>query len=458
MMKRLALAAWIFVAAAAPTLAQFADQATFAGTGAGTANAQTITLPNASTYADLVGVLIKFVPGATNTAAATLNVNGFGSSPSFRKPSGSGMTALTGGEIQNGQTTYVMYDGTYFDLVAPANLPVGAAGLASSSLGFNVPVNLQLAATVSTNALTIAVKGIDGNNPSASNPVLIPFRDSTIANGGPKVVSLQSALSFTIASGSTMGCVSGQMCRLWVVAICSSGLSCTNSAGTDTLGLCAFNAVNGTSVAPINEAALQSSASGTSGGSSAQTYYCGISSVTAKAIRIIGYVDIKEVTAGTWATGPTYTQLFGPGIKKPADIVQTVMATSTAASNCGVGNYANTALAASITPTAEANLVRYSVSGLISGSGASANTMRVFRGITAIGPVVGTQSGSGPVLGTGALMSIDNPASTSSQTYTAACQAGVSATFPSPAGSIILDEIMGALTPANNDEPLRKVG
>ena len=46
--------------------------------------------------------------------------------------------------------------------------------------------------------------------------------------------------------------------------------------------------------------------------------------VTAKAMRILGYMDWSSglTTAGTWAIVPTLVQLFGPGISKPGDIVQ----------------------------------------------------------------------------------------------------------------------------------------
>lgn len=474
MMKRIVLAiaaaALLAVSSLAPARAQFADQATYAGTGAGSANAQTITISNATSYADLVGVLVKFIPGATNTAAATLNVNGFGSSPSFRKPNGAGVTALTGGEIVSGQPTYVMYDGTYFNLVAPALLPVGAANFASSASSFGTPTNLQINATVATNALTIAVKGNNGSDPSATNPVLIPFRDSTIANGGPKVVSLQSALSFTIASGNTMGCQNAVMCRLWIVAICSTGLSCTNSAGSDVVGLCAFNATSVSggvvqSVAAINEAGLQTSASGTSGGNNAQTYYCSISAVTSRAIRILGYVEIQEGTAGTWTTGPTYVQLMSPTIKRPGDRVQAVVGTSTTAASTasGVFAYLSTQYSLALTPTSAANpvLARMFGTGLMSAAGTG--TLQLVRNgtptVVGVAQILGNQVTSQDSSIT--IEAFDLPNTTSQVTYSPqGKQSGGTFSFPPSGGgiSITLEEIMGALEPDNDDALATMVG
>jgi hypothetical protein len=62
-----------------------------------------------------------------------------------------------------------------------------------------------LAASVAANALTVALKGEDGNDPSASNPVSIRFRDETPATGTPNVRTVTGAKSIALSSGSTLG-------------------------------------------------------------------------------------------------------------------------------------------------------------------------------------------------------------------------------------------------------------
>ena len=417
MIKRILIAASLLLSCLAPASAQFADQATFAGTGAGSINAQTVTLANVSQYSDLQGVIMKYIPGASggtvNTTDATLNVNTLGAIH-FRKPgpNGSGLITLTGSELVNGQGVWIMYDGTYFELLSGYTNSVGAANLSNSSLQFGVPVNLQLNASVGSNNLTIAVKGNNGSDPSATNPVLIPFRDVTIANGDPVILSLQASLSFTINSTNTMGCVSAQMCRLWIVAINNGG----------TVNLCAFNALSGTNVGPINEGVLQTSAAGTNGGSAAQTYYCNASAVTAKAIRIIGYVEIQEVTAGTWASGPTYVQLFGPGIKKPGEVFQS--------------KYGSSASLA-ITPSSAANLVKGFLEVNVSlSTGATVTFTKTGASNVCSAQAIG---GSGLTMAaTAACQMLDVPNTTSSTTYTVTPSAGSGGSF-----SIVLDEIMG---------------
>jgi hypothetical protein len=452
------LGLFLIAATVVPAAAQF-DQASYAGTGTGT-NAQAITLPNATQYSDLLGVLIKYIPGGTNTGAATLAVSGNGGALTggpiaFRKPSGAGLIALTGNELITGQPVWIMYDGTYFDILSVTTSTVTAANLANSSLGFSVPVNLQLNASVGSNQLTIAVKGNNGSDPSATNPVIFSFRDTTIASGDPVIVTLSAALSFTIGSGSTMGCVSNQMCRLWVLAF--------NNAGT--VQLCAYNALSGFSVGPINEGVLQTSQSGTSGGSTAQLYYCNASAVTNKAARILGYVEISESTAGTWATGPTYVQLFGPGIKKPGDVVQRVAPTPNTTQTTLATTQTQLGITATIVPTSAANIIDVTSNVNVLGGAGANGQLKISRGT---GPSLFGESASFscaaqtcvvPVRGT------DTPNTTSSTAYYVfGISAGnnivvndAAATY-APGSSIILQEIMSSLEPANDDQPLRKVG
>lgn len=451
------IAVLIWIICLVPSSAQFADQATAIQSVAGT-NTITGTLPNIVSYADIVNVLMKLTPAGINTGSATINLNGIGASPIF-KPSAAGLIPLTGGELVANQPVLLMLiSGGNVVLLSVTSTTVAASNLANSALGFNMPTNLQLNASVGSNQLTIAVKGNNGADPSATNPVLFPFRDTTIANGDPIIVSLQAALGFTIGSGSTMGCVSGQMCRLWVVAF--------NNAGT--VQLCAFNALSGRSVAPINEGVLQTSQSGTSGGSSAQLYYCNANAVTNKAIRILGYVEISETAAGTWATGPTYVQLFGPGIKKPGDVMQSVSPTPITTMTNLQTTQTQSAVTASITPTSAANVIEANCfcSILLGLNGAA--VLQFSRGTspTLFGSAAFVGSASSPVFSLQAsVYGIDIPNTTSSTTYYIYGQTTVNSNATvngvgtyNPSSVIVLKEIMSALEPANDDQPIRMVG
>lgn len=454
---RVIFAVW-FLVGALPANAQFTAQATWIATPGGTANA--ITLPVANWNRNLPGVPITFLPTGDNTTAVTVVVNGVGSPIAVLKPSNTGLVALSGGEIRSGQLTTVAFDGTQFVLQGQLGKFTDSSVIANSALAFGGVVNLQLNATVSANALTIAVKTSAGADPTATTPVLVPFRDVTIASGAPVIVPITAALSFTIGSTNTMGCVSSQMCRLWLTLINNGG----------TAALCAYNALSGVNIAPINEAALQTSASGTSGGSSAQTYYCSTSAVAAKAVRIVGYIDISEVTAGTWATGPTYVQLFGPGIARAGQVVNTIQnSTTTVGSTTSATFVALTSgHTLPITPQSAANVIKVTAIGTLGETNSGNGFLQLAHNSTLIGnpvnlfavPTTGSVVGSrSPV----AIIVWDTPGTTSAITYGFQGKTDTGTlSYPatSTGSTLILEEIMGAIEPANDNGSLeiRMVG
>lgn len=154
------------------------------------------------------------------------------------------------------------------------------------------PVNLSLSATVASNALTIAIKGNDGNDPSASNPVYIPFRSATANSGDVDVLTLTAATSVVVSSGSTLGTTSAVLANLVVVGF--------NDAGTFRLGI-----INPTSGIQIIDGIASSTAEGGAGAAdSAGVFYTG-TAVASKAYTVLGRISITEATAGTWATAPS---------------------------------------------------------------------------------------------------------------------------------------------------------
>lgn len=92
-------------------MAGFLDQITWGGTSGGSANAQTITVSNVAALAQVIGVVFRFIPGFTNTGAATLNINTLGAQQV--KIYGAG---LVGGEITIGVLACVVWDGSAFQL------------------------------------------------------------------------------------------------------------------------------------------------------------------------------------------------------------------------------------------------------------------------------------------------------------------------------------------------------
>ncbi len=127
-------------------VAKFSGTLTFGGTGGGSANAQTATISNLTDYAQIVGVTITYVPGFSNTTAATLNLNGIGA-VAIKRQTSIGLVPL-GGTIANGgggselvagQMASLVYDGTQFELVGVIPGPVYLS-LTSGSGNYTTPI------------------------------------------------------------------------------------------------------------------------------------------------------------------------------------------------------------------------------------------------------------------------------------------------------------------------------
>jgi microcystin-dependent protein len=117
-----ALAAFLSIYPPSTGQAQFVDQSTFGGTSTGSANAQVISIANLRGNTD--GVVLRFVPGFTNTGPATLNT-GFGNVAIVR-PSSIGNVALSGQELLVGELTCVTFNGTAYQLSCNVDLtPIG---------------------------------------------------------------------------------------------------------------------------------------------------------------------------------------------------------------------------------------------------------------------------------------------------------------------------------------------
>jgi hypothetical protein len=166
---------------------------------------------------------------------------------------------------------------------------------------------------------------------------------------------------------------------------------------------------------------------------------------------VLGYVEYSAglTTAGTYASAPTLVQTFGPGIKKPSEVVQTTY-TPTTTNDAGTTStsYVSSTFTASITPTSAANLVMLDGTAALDSNGSNATSARIVRGATVVGAdSVGVPNGAVPANFAG----LDAPSSTSAVTYTVQRKTNNAATtaqcpFLNPgatnSGVIILKEIM----------------
>lgn len=321
------------------------------------------------------------------------------------------------------------------------NDSVVARTLADSALGFRL-LNGTITASVAANALTIAVKTNAGTDPSATDPVIAIFRNAADATGDYTVLSITAATSLVISSGSTLGTVSAQANRIYVVGI--------NDAGTFRLGAYnSYNDTSGTLLALDESLRYFSTAEGGAGAAdSAQIIYSG-TAVTLKPISILGYVDSTQATAGTWATSPSKVQQMSLGVKITGDIIQTVI-TSTGAVATGTtqiprddtipqNTEGNQYMSQAITPRAAANLLWVESEAMLS-NGAATYMMigAMFRGsgANAIAAVEGLSDVSARSVKLRlAVQEIANTASSLTYSFRAGANAAGTTTFNGTAGA-----------------------
>ncbi len=396
-----------------------------------------ITTTSPTNWSNTRGYSVIFTAVATNTSIQTMSVNAQARKNVF-KQSTAGPVQLSGGEIVPNQQYFATYDGTQFQINPVPSLAVGwglqaqtatltGINLTNPPYGFGPCVNLTISATVGAGLLGVQLFAADtGLAPTGQHPILCSFRDSTITNGGPVWRSITSAVYLdSNAVGATLGVITSQAFRLWITAF--------DNGGTATIALWHSGSASATpSAFALQEGAVQSSTGISNASTSAGVFYTpNGTNLSSKSFRILGYLDWASglATPGNYSSGPTEIQLFGPGIKKPGDVVQQVFAqavtgtTQTAAANLVTNPWV------SITPSAAPNLVRFQESTAFLGtSGAASGTMKMFR--TAAGtPACTTQvSGSaftlsGSVAFPLALAGLDKPGTAAQQTYSACINA-----------------------------------
>lgn len=282
--------------------------ATYAGTTGGAANAYTAaTNPAITAYA--AGQVFNVIVHAANTGASTIAFNGLAAKAITKM----GAMALTGGEMPINSIATLVYDGTEFQLASvSAVAPVTA---------YTFLQNATFVVSAAANALTFALKGADGNDPSASNPIVIPFRSATATSGDYDSLTIGAALSLVVSSGSTLGATNAVASKFWLVIF--------NDGGTPRLGV--INCRNGLSTFPLSACSVASSTAegGAGAADSAFTFYTG-TAVTSKAFRVIGWVEYNTplATAGTYSAAPDKACLLAQDSRLPGLVIQQVRAQS----------------------------------------------------------------------------------------------------------------------------------
>jgi hypothetical protein len=175
--------------------------------------------------------------------------------------------------------------------------------------------NLSIATSVSSNALTIALKTYAGTNPAADDKIRVAFRSSTVTSAAYLLREISAATSLTISSGSTLGTTSAQGSRIYVYLI--------DNAGAVEL------AVSRTRFS--EDDLVSTTAEGGAGAADSSSVMYSATARSSVAFRLIGYISSTQTTAGTWASAGSKVQL------SPFD--QNMLPTLTRLTTAGTGTY-----------------------------------------------------------------------------------------------------------------------
>jgi hypothetical protein len=124
-------------------------------------------------------------------------------------------------------------------------------------------------------------------------------------------------LTVVVSSGSTLGTVSGVPARLYV--------GVANDGGTNRAFIYnAWDSVNNILVPLDDSRQYSSTAEGGAGAADSALVLYSTVAFTNKQIRVLGYVDSTQATAGLWATAMDKVQMLHSGVRKSGEIVQRV--------------------------------------------------------------------------------------------------------------------------------------
>jgi hypothetical protein len=163
----------------------------------------------------------------------------------------------------------------------------GTAALTSVAGGMRYPIQ-PITASVAGNALTVTL-----------NPTTLDFRSSTLSSGAVNTLTVSTAISMTVSSGSTLGTINNIASRIVVLAIDNAG----------TVELAVVNIAGGNQLDETN--LISTTAEGGAGAADSNNI---IYSTTARSnvpYRVVGFVDSTQTTAGTWASAPSTIQGVG---------------------------------------------------------------------------------------------------------------------------------------------------
>lgn len=276
---------------------------------AGVTNYMTVTGANTllGTYtqplsAYVAGLTLSFVAAATNSGAATLNINNLG----VKALTKDGATALAAADIKIGDVTLVVYDGTRFQLINPMLALPGTSG--------NVLTSNGTSWTSSASSIVSSFSaGTTGFTPATGTTGAVTLAGTLIAaNGGTGLTSPGTTGNVLTSTGSAWTSSSGSRVTLATAQASTSGTSIdfTSIPAAVKRITVMFTGVstNGTSAMQIQI--------GDSGGVEVSGYTSSASTGGADALSSTGFMSVPASVAAATVDGAVNLFLANSGSYK----------------------------------------------------------------------------------------------------------------------------------------------
>ncbi len=273
--------------------------------GANLASASTLTLGSDGNFFDVTGT--TGITAISAKAAGTVIL----------------LRAITGFTISYNATSMILWNAQDFTMGANDVIVLVSNGsgnwieVARKSNNFldeaQMIQNGTLAVSLAGNACTVALKTKAGTDPSSSDPVRVAFRNATLTSGVYVIRTITSALSVTISSGSTLGTTSTVAHRIYAALMDNAG----------TVEMAVWNPYTTSGLVGFSESELFSTtAEGGAGAADTAGVAYSTTSRSSLPMRVLGFFESTQATAGTWVTTPSRIQTMGKGVPRTGQTIQ----------------------------------------------------------------------------------------------------------------------------------------
>jgi hypothetical protein len=206
--------------------------------------------------------------------------------------------------------------------------------------------------------VTFALKTMAGADPSATDAVVMRFRNGT---GGFVTRTITAALSITIPAAATLGWLANFGYRMWIAAF--------DDAGTVRLAVRSCQYLTSGTYAVLNPDEAQVASSLAPPANATWQFYSGVA-VTSKYWKWIAYANYEATNAclttpGNWSASPNLIEIVNQSTPRPGQPIYTYRNMVQTTDNVSVT--AATAIGGSYVQTAQTtcNLISYVIDGYI---------------------------------------------------------------------------------------------